>query len=196
MLPPPNPSSQPTPPANAMGAVLRPVRCTCGKGFKSTHARAQHQRDATIQRQTPSGAEAAAAAAASPSPSIAPPTYEESMRNLLPQSFAEMRLTPIPSASDVGAPSAPSERGFGERLAWRPVTFVEAGTQSENSRKKKKKEKRGKGRSGSKRGYGGGGEYGYMELNPLIMDMDQDQNWGLCDKDCGWCGHCAEAHGY
>jgi hypothetical protein len=25
-----------------------------------------------------------------------------------------------------------------------------------------------------------------------MMDMHLDQNWGLCDKDCGWCGHCAD----
>lgn len=25
-----------------------------------------------------------------------------------------------------------------------------------------------------------------------MMNMQLDQNWGLCDKECGWCGHCAD----
>ena len=24
------------------------------------------------------------------------------------------------------------------------------------------------------------------------LGQDDDQNWALCDKDCGWCGHCAD----
>jgi hypothetical protein len=24
-----------------------------------------------------------------------------------------------------------------------------------------------------------------------ILGLD-DEDWGLCDKDCGWCGHCAD----
>lgn len=24
------------------------------------------------------------------------------------------------------------------------------------------------------------------------MNLLEDQDWALCDKDCGWCGHCAE----
>ena len=23
-------------------------------------------------------------------------------------------------------------------------------------------------------------------------DWDDNQDWALCDKDCGWCGHCAD----
>lgn len=25
---------------------------------------------------------------------------------------------------------------------------------------------------------------------------DDDQDWALCDKDCGWCGHCADGVDY
>jgi hypothetical protein len=28
------------------------------------------------------------------------------------------------------------------------------------------------------------------------MDMIENQDWALCDKDCGWCGHCAEGVDY
>jgi uncharacterized Zn-finger protein len=37
------------------------------------------------------------------------------------------------------------------------------------------------------------------KLNPetgLMMDMEQPEDWALCDKDCGWCGHCAESYHY
>lgn len=29
-----------------------------------------------------------------------------------------------------------------------------------------------------------------------MMDMGLDEDWALCDKDCGWCGHCAESYFY
>ena len=37
------------------------------------------------------------------------------------------------------------------------------------------------------------------KINPetgYMMDMMQDQDWSLCDKDCGWCGHCAEVYDF
>lgn len=24
------------------------------------------------------------------------------------------------------------------------------------------------------------------------MGLENNQNWALCDSDCGWCGHCAD----
>ena len=36
-------------------------------------------------------------------------------------------------------------------------------------------------------------------LNSLIgqiIDMQLDEDWALCDKDYGWCGHCAEWYYY
>ncbi|KAF2131268.1 hypothetical protein P153DRAFT_364876 [Dothidotthia symphoricarpi CBS 119687] len=29
-----------------------------------------------------------------------------------------------------------------------------------------------------------------------VMNMDQDQDWILCDGDCGWCGHCGDNVNY
>lgn len=26
----------------------------------------------------------------------------------------------------------------------------------------------------------------------LVSGMSQNQDWALCDKDCGWCGHCGD----
>lgn len=29
-----------------------------------------------------------------------------------------------------------------------------------------------------------------------MMNLQFDEDWTLCDKDCGWCGHCAESYPY
>ena len=29
-------------------------------------------------------------------------------------------------------------------------------------------------------------------MNTSQTGWDDDQDWALCDKDCGWCGHCAD----
>jgi hypothetical protein len=46
---------------------------------------------------------------------------------------------------------------------------------------------------------GGMGRAGGWKINSLtgqMMNMHLDENWALCDKDCGWCGHCAESYVY
>jgi len=54
--------------------------------------------------------------------------------------------------------------------------------------KSKKSKKRAMGTASG--GWGGGGGSGWS------VDMMEDQNWALCDKDCGRCGHCAEGVDY
>lgn len=54
--------------------------------------------------------------------------------------------------------------------------------------KSKKSKKRTTGTAS--RGWGEGGGRSWS------ADMMEDQNWALCDKDCGWCGHCAEGVDY
>ncbi|EWG44998.1 hypothetical protein FVEG_15769 [Fusarium verticillioides 7600] len=34
-------------------------------------------------------------------------------------------------------------------------------------------------------------EYG----KPYMSGLD-DEDWSLCDKDCAWCGHCADGMGF
>jgi len=33
------------------------------------------------------------------------------------------------------------------------------------------------------------------EHTRMVWD-DDDQDWALCDEDCGWCGHCADGIDY
>ncbi|CZT43994.1 uncharacterized protein RSE6_04112 [Rhynchosporium secalis] len=35
-----------------------------------------------------------------------------------------------------------------------------------------------------------------FENTDYTMDMYGGYDWGLCDKDCGWCGHCADGVDY
>jgi hypothetical protein len=45
----------------------------------------------------------------------------------------------------------------------------------------------------------GQGSHSSSKVNPntgQMMNLLEDQDWALCDKDCGWCGHCAEGASY
>jgi hypothetical protein len=44
-----------------------------------------------------------------------------------------------------------------------------------------------------KTGGDGGSSWKVNTNTRQMMDMLQDQDWALCDKDCGWCGHCGES---
>ncbi|KAH7349232.1 hypothetical protein BKA66DRAFT_431571 [Pyrenochaeta sp. MPI-SDFR-AT-0127] len=33
-------------------------------------------------------------------------------------------------------------------------------------------------------------------VNNSYVGRDDDQDWALCDKACGWCGHCADSVDY
>jgi hypothetical protein len=86
------------------------------------------------------------------------------------------------------------------------VTF-QASTGTEGEKEVSQKEKKSKKRAKKKKG---GQAQGSLSLYPSqqhlmsrykfnpetghTMDMMQDEDWSLCDKECGWCGHCAEAY--
>jgi len=45
----------------------------------------------------------------------------------------------------------------------------------------------------------GQGSHSSSQVNPntgRMMDFLEDQDWALCDKDCGWCGHCGDGASY
>ena len=78
------------------------------------------------------------------------------------------------------------------------IRFVAEGTQvKEKARNKNKKKNKNKNKS-TKANLPEVGPWGYdssFKVNPntgRTMDMFADQDWALCDKDCGWCGHCNE----
>jgi hypothetical protein len=60
---------------------------------------------------------------------------------------------------------------------------------AEGSRPKTKKTRKGTALKSDR------GSFLSSKLNPLtgqMMNLLEDEDWALCDKDCGWCGHCAE----
>jgi hypothetical protein len=90
------------------------------------------------------------------------------------------------------------------------VQFVKAseadkGTAKKNGKKNKKAKSKGSSNGGYGYGYSPGSTYtsgsghglgygyglgsGYASVHNLPGD---DEDWTLCDKDCGWCGRCAD----
>ncbi|EAT76531.1 hypothetical protein HBI56_231210 [Parastagonospora nodorum] len=39
-------------------------------------------------------------------------------------------------------------------------------------------------------------EFNMRDTHTVSNFSDDDQDWVLCDKDCGWCGHCGDAVDY
>lgn len=77
------------------------------------------------------------------------------------------------SKSSIRTPSHTDKRQPGDGNLWqRPIAFVPEGSR--------------KGRKGKAKGMSIPSSTGPQ------ADWFEEQNWALCDKDCGWCGHCAE----
>lgn len=60
---------------------------------------------------------------------------------------------------------------------------------------KKKRKKTGKGNV-LKMGPGGGLTWKVNPNTGQMMNLLEDEDWALCDKECGWCGHCNEGVWY
>ncbi|SCV58489.1 uncharacterized protein FFB14_15679 [Fusarium fujikuroi] len=88
---------------------------------------------------------------------------------------------PVSNPSNTG--TAPSSSRYP------PIKFVKAGTSIKDIRRK------WKGRKLTKNGSGTGPEMPQLRVTeygkPYVSGLD-DEDWSLCDKDCGWCGHCAD----
>ena len=90
--------------------------------------------------------------------------------NAIPQCQNGKGVSSSSSASQV-------QNGTGSQLHKTPVTFVKAGQAAKKGRRMKSQ------------GLGTGGRW---DMNVEMGGMSLDQDWALCDKDCGWCGHCAD----
>ncbi|SCN68055.1 uncharacterized protein FFB20_02868 [Fusarium fujikuroi] len=88
---------------------------------------------------------------------------------------------PVSNPSNTG--TAPSSSRYP------PIRFVKAGTSIKHIRRK------WKGGKLTKNGSGTGPEMPQLRVNeygkPYVSGLD-DEDWSLCYKDCGWCGHCAD----
>jgi hypothetical protein len=90
-----------------------------------------------------------------------------------------------------------------------PTTFLATGSDLPNSKQimagvkksfvaegSKPKKKKARKRSSQKIGQGSHATWEVNQNTGHTMDLLEDQDWMLCDKDCGWCGHCADGFSY
>ncbi|KAE8441679.1 hypothetical protein EG329_004552 [Mollisiaceae sp. DMI_Dod_QoI] len=176
-------------------ATVRRVVCTCNKSFKDQNAMLQHQRDSPkhVSRPIPEV----------PTTQVRPSSQsvDHLLNRLILQdaqygpslfsgrdssAFLASSLDLEPTFAEIPATVATTEMAStqlgGEK---------KAGNGKDSSKKKAKRKKRtGNSSTGTSNTV-----YGMWKLNPntgRMMDMGEDQNSGLCDKDCGWCGHCGD----
>lgn len=84
--------------------------------------------------------------------------------------------------------SNPNIRISEQAMAGAKISFV-----AEGAKPKKKKTRKGPPMKNNQ------GSYSTLKVNPHtghMMDLLEDEDWALCDKDCGWCGHCSEGVSY
>jgi len=142
----------------------KPVLCTCSKRFNSDNAMLQHQRDSLRH--------------------VAAPQAPEQIL-CLDQRDQEANYSFIPLAGGRTTTSLTMSSNIHiSEQAIAKKSFIAEGLKP----KKKKARKETSQKIGQ-------GSYSSSEINPntgQIMNLLEDQDWALCDKDCGWCGHCAE----
>jgi hypothetical protein len=68
-----------------------------------------------------------------------------------------------------------------------PSILVQGGTKTGKKTKKPSSD------NGSNKG--GGSGFSSENHEDAYVVYNEDQYWALCDKDCGWCGHCADSTG-
>ena len=110
-----------------------------------------------------------------------------------------IRTTTIHSFLTIATLEPPSILGpvlFSSRYP--PIQFVKAGEPSRDGGTKRKEQVRTK-KSGSGTGSGAGSwtssgmpQFKFNNYGKAYIPGLGNKNWGLCDKDCGWCGHCAD----
>jgi hypothetical protein len=172
------------------------VLCICSKSFKTNNAMLQHQRDSPrhVNETRPvllslQGREVNHGVRCADQSKV---TRSANCTKFIPSSgggatslFTRNPDIRIPSWSETIAPSAaPKQVTLGEKKV-----FV-----AEGAKKKSKKKKTKMTESRELQRIDRGDDFGWqVNVNTgRMMDLSEDQNWGLCDKDCGWCGHCTE----
>ena len=184
----------------------RTVICHCNKRLKSQEALLQHQRDSPRHVNAPSTS------------GEMPPPYELVERlSLQDQEPAygvrradQCKMTTSAKCTKFipfsgGGPTTFFARNPDIRLSsWSNIMSPaqEQNPVGEESRigdegkksKKKMKKKKEKTRQGSMPNVnrGSGSTWRVNANTGYTMDLFEDQNWALCDGDCGWCGHCGD----
>ncbi|KAK0663230.1 hypothetical protein DIS24_g1369 [Lasiodiplodia hormozganensis] len=140
------------------------VQCSCGKTLKDANALRNHQRQSAKHRSSPETAAGDSGSKQKQTSTINP---------IFANQAAETSALPSSSSAKKAKPPKPKYRSQRDRP----------------------------GRSGGGGGGGPGGSsssgYGYTSGNfgygyGYGYGFGDGYDWGLCDKDCGWCGHCMD----
>jgi len=166
---------------------LKPVLCTCSKRFKTKDAMLQHRRDSPRHIDTPQVSQQT------------PSLHELVQRLLLQDDEADHGFIPFSG----GGPTTFSDRNPSLRVSsWSETAApslvpeqVTAGEIDVAKGMKKKKKKTDK-RNILMMGRGGDSTWNVNPNTGQMMNLLEDQDWALCDKDCGWCGHCTDGVWY
>ncbi|OJD33049.1 uncharacterized protein BKCO1_3400032 [Diplodia corticola] len=163
--------------ADGGGPPKRRVQCSCGKTLKDANALRDHQRQSPKHKDPPPKTAASSQGALRSMQKQATATNSTlAFRPALTNHTAEANAV-LPS---------PTPSGLKEK---RPK-------QKNRSRRDRQGRTGDGGCDGQDpfmgysyiTGISGMRNYGYG----YASGFDNDLNWGLCDKDCGWCGHCMD----
>lgn len=172
-------SSHPAPVCTfaASNWMMSKVVCECGKTVKGESALAQHKRDSPRHQQS-----------VEPAGSNDPTAVRGLASHVLDKSFRYKHNSSLLTITILEPPSNSSPMAFSSRYP--PIQFLRAGELIRDNGRK------GKGRTRTKKtGSGTGSELPqvrFTEYGKMYVSGLGDEDWSLCDKDCGWCGHCAD----
>ncbi|KAF8850613.1 hypothetical protein BDZ45DRAFT_679673 [Acephala macrosclerotiorum] len=182
--------------SSVMVATATRVVCTCDKSFKDASAMLQHQRDSPRHRTAPQSIPSEQFAASQP-----PPQYlNDLVGRLSLQDAADDHLfIPLSARGNRCSTSFhvqnPRLNFLKPRFAGRHAPSSTAGNKAGNRKNDFKATQNGnKKTTVGKTAMNSGLDEGWLVHSNWASSrgMSQDQNWGLCDKDCGWCGHCGD----
>ena len=173
--------SRPLPPAKTQSQPIegaadqrnRRITCSCGKKFKEENTLEQHRLDSPrhgkridVQNQT---------------------SVLKKDKVQQRQSTAKLQVASANSSDDSTSrcDRESNELREGGSLRHLPVPFVREGESAEKGTKKKTRSRGSIGNTASR-------SYRVWSPNTGYWYSDVGSNHGLCDKDCGWCGHCAD----
>ena len=175
--------SKPLPPAKTQSQPIegaadqrnRRITCSCGKKFKEENALEQHRLDSPRHGKR----------------------IDVQNRTIVLKKDKVQQPQPTANSSDDSTSRCDRESnelregGSLRQLRHLPVPFVREGESAEKDTKKKMMKKK---KTRSRGSIGNTASRSYRVWSPNTGDWYSDvgSNHGLCDKDCGWCGHCAD----
>ncbi|CAI6233011.1 unnamed protein product [Periconia digitata] len=97
-------------------------------------------------------------------------------------SHAKKQSRSVPSATSVANSNMPANR-----RRTQPTPLAAGGNRQISTRNDTDVEQ-----ASSESDDASSGSYDGVWMVPGQTILDDDQDWALCDTDCGWCGHCAD----